>query len=224
MVLATREIVTELMHSSAAVEIRPFKFVSAFRQAFPLFAQRTENGQGFVQQDAEECWSTLLTALSQRMVLATGDTPSNQPAGEAPVLPRMQTLRRTLGDMLFGIEFESSCACLEGDGIEPPYKQRESERRIACHISEKTAHLYTALEVCIRVRGRPVGGAGVGGAGVGAWDEGRAVWLVGCAMRDADCPMTVGPMTMGPMTMGPRRLGLPSACPRCRPALIGRWT
>ena len=30
---------------------------------------------------------------------------------------------------------------------EPPYKVREAERKIACHISEKTAHLYTALEV-----------------------------------------------------------------------------
>merc|ERR1719465_304128 len=49
--------------------------------------------------------------------------------------------------MLFGVEMESSYQCLEGDGVEPPYKKYESERKIACHISEKTAHLYTALEV-----------------------------------------------------------------------------
>ena len=40
------------------------KFVTQFRTAFPLFAQRTDDGRGFVQQDAEECWSTLLTTLS----------------------------------------------------------------------------------------------------------------------------------------------------------------
>ena len=73
MVLALREITDELIRSNAAREVRPFKFVSTFRTAFPLFAQRTDNGQGFVQQDAEECWSTLLTALSQRMMLALGD-------------------------------------------------------------------------------------------------------------------------------------------------------
>ena len=56
MVIAMREILDELIRSSAAREVRPFKFVSTFRTAFPLFAQRTDDGRGFVQQDAEECW------------------------------------------------------------------------------------------------------------------------------------------------------------------------
>jgi len=146
-VVATREIVDELLRSNAAVEVRPFKFVSTFRTAFPLFAQRTEDGRGFVQQDAEECWSTMLTSLSQRMVLALGDDPSSNLSGEPAVLPRMQALKRTMGDMLFGIEMEASLACLEGDGVEPPYKVREVKRCIQCHISDKTAHLFTALEV-----------------------------------------------------------------------------
>merc|ERR1719240_842806 len=108
-VLATREIVDELIRSNAAREVRPFKFVTTFRTAFPMFAQRTEDGRGFVQQDAEECFSTLLTALSQRMVLAGGSeaTSNLTTTGDAPVLPRMQALRKTLGDMLFGVEMES---------------------------------------------------------------------------------------------------------------------
>merc|ERR1719164_393150 len=78
-----------------------------------------------------------------------GNEPSsNIAAGSSPsLLPRQEVLKRTMGDMLFGLEYESSYACLEGDGAEPPYTQRTAERRIACHISEKTAHLYTALEV-----------------------------------------------------------------------------
>ena len=150
-VTATREIVDELIRSNSAREVRPMKFVTQFRTAFPLFAQRTDDGRGFVQQDAEECWSTLLTALSQRMVLAMGpDATSNLPSGEPPLLPRMQALKKTLGDMLCGVEMESSYACLEGDSaaeVEPPYTQREGKRVLACHISEKTAHLYTALDV-----------------------------------------------------------------------------
>merc|ERR1719446_787321 len=78
-VVAVGEIVDELIRSNAAREVRPMKFVSTFRTAFPLFAQRTEDGRGFVQQDAEECWSTLLTALSQRMMLTLGDGPTNLP-------------------------------------------------------------------------------------------------------------------------------------------------
>jgi len=48
--------------------------------------------------------------------------------------------------VLFGIEFESTYKCLD-DESEPPRTAHESARKIACHISEKTAHLYTALQV-----------------------------------------------------------------------------
>ena len=75
-VVETKEIINELLRSNAAKEVKPFKYVSTFRTAFPMFAQRTDNGQGFVQQDAEECWSTLMSALSQKMVLSVDGAPS----------------------------------------------------------------------------------------------------------------------------------------------------
>ena len=148
-VVETKEIINELLRSNAAKEVKPFKYVSTFRTAFPMFAQRTDNGQGFVQQDAEECWSTLLSALSQKMSLSVNgsDDVKLSPGAEPPLLPRMKALRKNVGDMLFGVEMESQYACLEGEGAEPPYSTHEAVRKIACHISEKTAHLYTALEV-----------------------------------------------------------------------------
>lgn len=137
----------ELDRSSAAKEVQPFRFVQTFREAFPMFAQKTDDGRGYVQQDAEECWSTLVGALSAKMKMPVEAEPSNIPsANSAPLLPRQEALRRTLGDMLFGVELESSYACVESDA-EPAYVARESLRKIACHISEKTAHLYNALEV-----------------------------------------------------------------------------
>ena len=73
-----RDLVGELERSSAAVEVRPFKFVSVFRQNFPMFAQQAEGGRGFVQQDAQECWSTLVTnVLAQRLKLPDGAGPSD---------------------------------------------------------------------------------------------------------------------------------------------------
>ena len=148
-VVETKEIINELLRSNAAKEVKPFKYVSTFRTAFPMFAQRTDNGQGFVQQDAEECWSTLLSALSQKMSLSVNgsDDVKLSPGAEPPLLPRMKALRKNVGDMLFGVEMESQYARLEGEGAEPPYSTHEAVRKIACHISEKTAHLYTALEV-----------------------------------------------------------------------------
>jgi ubiquitin carboxyl-terminal hydrolase 14 len=143
---ALRSVITELQASNAAVEVKPFSFVSTFRQSFPMFAERTDNGQGFVQQDAEECWSTIVSTLSHNMQMAVGDAPAPVGAPEPECLPRMKALKRNLGDMLFGIEMESSYKCLE-EGDASSHVAYESARKIACHISDKTAHLYTALEV-----------------------------------------------------------------------------
>merc|ERR1719163_1159083 len=51
-VFGMRDVMSELERSSAAREVTPVKFVNTFRTAFPMFAQRDERGQGFVQQDA----------------------------------------------------------------------------------------------------------------------------------------------------------------------------
>jgi hypothetical protein len=143
-VMAMRAIISELERSNSAREVQPLGFVRTFHDAFPMFAQRTPDGHP-MQQDAEECWSTIVNALSQRMQLAVdGTNPRIAPTATVPVLPRMTALKRNLGDMLFGIELESSYKCLEGDEA---YTKREKKLSIPCHISEKTAHLYTALDV-----------------------------------------------------------------------------
>ena len=54
-----RELNVELDRANSAKEVKPFKFVSLFRAAYPMFAAQSEQG-GFQQQDAEECWSTLV--------------------------------------------------------------------------------------------------------------------------------------------------------------------
>ena len=112
-VMAMRAIISELERSNAAREVQPLGFVRTFHDAFPMFAQRTPDGHP-MQQDAEECWSTIVNALSQRMQLAVdGTNPRIAPTATVPVLPRMTALKRNLGDMLFGIELESSYKCLE---------------------------------------------------------------------------------------------------------------
>jgi len=144
-----RDLVGELERSSAAVEVRPFKFVGVFRQGFPLFAQQAEGGRGFMQQDAEECWSTIITLLAQHLKLASGAESSDLVARQPEPLPRMQTLRANLGDELFGVEKQCAFKCLETDE-EQPYNAAESVRVLQCHISDKTAHLYTAVESALQ--------------------------------------------------------------------------
>lgn len=144
--LAMRDIVHRLEGSSSAITVNPMLFVKTFQDAFPMFAQTTPEGHP-MQQDAEECWSTIVTALAQTMKLpADGADASDLGGAAAPTLPRQTALKANLGDMLFGLELESSYTCLEPDA-EPPYMATEAVRKISCHISEKTAHLYTAIEV-----------------------------------------------------------------------------
>lgn len=144
-----RELMGELERSSSAMEVKPFRFVGTFRNAYPMFAQQAEGGRGYMQQDAEECWSTLISALSQRMTLPSGEEPSDLANGnQAPMLPNSDSLRGNLGDMLFGLEMRSTYKCAETDA-EPAYDATESVRKLSCHISDKTAHLYNAIEVML---------------------------------------------------------------------------
>ena len=147
-IAALKDLNSELDRSNSAKEVKPFNFVARFRQAFPMFAQQAEGGRGFMQQDAEECWSTLVSAMAQCMQLPEGDGSSDLPSAPGPVLPRMQELRGNLADKLFGIELESTYKCVESDA-EEPYTQRESKRTIGCYISDKTAHLYNAIETAL---------------------------------------------------------------------------
>jgi len=146
MVTAMRDVMAELDRSNASKEVVPMRFVNTFRTAFPMFAERTEDGRGYVQQDAEECWSTIINSLSQRLKIAATAEPSNvAPNSTPPLLKGTETLRDNMGDTLFGVETETVYTNAETDA-EPPNTQRESVRKISCHISEKTAHLYSALE------------------------------------------------------------------------------
>jgi len=113
LLFAMRELVGELERSNATQEVRPFKFVSVFRQNFPMFAQQAEGGRGFVQQDAQECWSTLVTnVLAQRLKLPDGGAPSDLDNASPPLLPHQQELRDNLGDALFGDERWQRSTCL----------------------------------------------------------------------------------------------------------------
>ena len=66
--------------------------------ARPAQFDEKDEQQHHVQQDAEECWSALVTALSQKMTLATNEGPTNLNTPSPELLPRMSALKRNLGD------------------------------------------------------------------------------------------------------------------------------
>ncbi|KAK2736337.1 deubiquitinating enzyme [Myotisia sp. PD_48] len=47
----------------------PMLFLHALRKQFPQFAQKTREGHGYAQQDAEEAWSQIISQLRQKLTI-----------------------------------------------------------------------------------------------------------------------------------------------------------
>jgi len=109
--------------------VYPLHFVELFRQVFPQFAQKGE--KNYVQQDAEESWNTLLTALSQKVPKAEKGPPA-----------------KSVVDQLFSGEYASTTTCLESTD-EPPLIQKEQFTKLSCHIKNSTAYLLEGLKTSL---------------------------------------------------------------------------
>jgi len=106
--------------------VYPLHFVELFRQVFPQFAQKGE--KHYLQQDAEECWTTLLTALGSRIPKVENGPPA-----------------KSVVDQLFTGEYFSTSTCLESTD-EPPIIQKETFTKLSCHIKNSTLYLLEGLK------------------------------------------------------------------------------
>ncbi|KAH6688910.1 ubiquitin carboxyl-terminal hydrolase [Plectosphaerella plurivora] len=52
--------------------VAPVAFLSALRTVYPQFAERSKQGNGYAQQDAEEAWSQIISQLKQHLGDAEG--------------------------------------------------------------------------------------------------------------------------------------------------------
>lgn len=122
-----RDLFNTLDHSNKAVP--PLLFVHFFRSAFPQFAQRTE--RGYAQQDAEECWNTIVRCLGQKL----------------PPLPldegKGSSAANLIGQLMTG-EMQTTMECKESPE-EPKIVQHEQFIKLMCHITGTTNFLSTGL-------------------------------------------------------------------------------
>ncbi|XVF26924.1 hypothetical protein REPUB_Repub14bG0062100 [Reevesia pubescens] len=119
--VATRDLFTEL--DKSVKPVAPMQFWTVLRKKYPQFGQ-LHNG-GFMQQDAEECWTQLLYTLSQSL-----RSPGSSENPDA------------LKD-LFGIALASRIHCQES-GEES--SETESVYSLKCHISHEVNHLLEGLK------------------------------------------------------------------------------
>lgn len=101
----------------------PLMFLNTFRTAFPQFAEKTRDGRGYAQQDAEEAWSQIVTSLQQK--LRAGG------AAEADT--------KGFIDEYLGGRFERTEICTDPDvattGEDASKRDDEPFFKLSCHVS-----------------------------------------------------------------------------------------
>lgn len=126
-----RDLISRL-NTRNTTNINPLVFLTTLRQVNPLFAEIGQHGIP-MQQDAEECWSEILTNLSTALAAPNVEGQANSGTGENPV------------DRMFGIKMRSTDRCLESEQDEPVVRG-EMVRALKCHISSSVNHLNQGVK------------------------------------------------------------------------------
>jgi len=116
----------------------PLMFLNALRTAFPQFAQKSKDGHGYAQQDAEEAWSQIVSLLRQKLKITDNETGSDA------------SKKRELSwiDKYMAGKFESVMECDEPaakEGGEEPVHSEDLFFKLNCHINVETNHLRDGL-------------------------------------------------------------------------------
>lgn len=108
----------------------PITFLRTLRTAFPQFAQTSRDGR-FEQQDAEECWSQIVTQLRQSLKIPN---PNGETAASISFV-----------DKYFAGKTKSVLKCTEDTPDEPTTESEDSFLKLDCHISESTNFMSNGI-------------------------------------------------------------------------------
>ncbi|KAF2203857.1 cysteine proteinase [Delitschia confertaspora ATCC 74209] len=113
----------------------PLMFLNALRTAFPQFAEKSKDGHGYAQQDAEEAWSQIVSQLRQKLKI--------KDQSEADKAKDISFI-----DKYMSGTFETVMECDEPaakEGGEEPIRGSEQFFKLNCHIKVDTNHLRDGL-------------------------------------------------------------------------------
>ena len=129
MTKAAKQLFTELDFKGEP--FAPYNFVAIMRQVFPQFNETDDHGH-HKQQDAEECYSSLLNSFKQ-------------------CLKCEDEVASDMVEKLFGIELVSTLKNKESEA-EPPTEQKEHVLKLSCHIDNNNNpinHLAEGLKISL---------------------------------------------------------------------------
>ncbi len=127
-----RDLYSEMSQTQAGLP--PFAFLNAFRTTYPQFAERTRDGRGFAQQDAEEAWSQIISQLRQRLRVPSEGKDSDKAV--------------SFVDKYMAGEFTSTLECDDPaarEAGEQPITSKEAFLKLNCHIDSQTNHLVDGI-------------------------------------------------------------------------------
>ena len=131
MAQAAKRLFTDLDFKGEA--FAPYNFVQALRQSYPQFDETDDHGH-HKQQDAEECYSAMLSSFKSALKLSDDETGSND-----------------LIEKLFGIELVNTVKNKESEE-EPVQTTKEQVIRLSCHIDNNNNpinHLAEGLKISL---------------------------------------------------------------------------
>lgn len=119
----------------------PLMFLNAFRTAYPQFAERSRDGRGYAQQDAEEAWSQIITTLRSKLKPGEG-------AGAAS-----QSSKNFIDKYMAG-SFARREECLDPEakekGEQPSQKPDETFLKLNCYVASKEInHLREGVQAAL---------------------------------------------------------------------------
>ncbi|KAM5444543.1 deubiquitinating enzyme [Microsporum audouinii] len=112
----------------------PMMFLNALRTAFPQFAQKSREGHGYAQQDAEEAWSQIISQLRQKLMIK--DTTDGNEKDISFV------------DKYMSGTFDSVLECDEQaakDSGEIAVESSDVFFKLNCHIDQEINHLHDGI-------------------------------------------------------------------------------
>ena len=124
----------------------PMIFLNAFRTVYPQFAEKSRDGRGYAQQDAEEAWSQIVSTL--RGKLKQQSSPLADAAGES------QPAAKTFVDEFMGGKFEKIEQCMDSAakdaGETAQKKEDEVFFKLNCHVaSQEVRHLGEGINAAL---------------------------------------------------------------------------
>ncbi|CAG8440358.1 2082_t:CDS:10 [Acaulospora morrowiae] len=115
---------------------QPLMFAQYLRTAFPQFAQR--NAHGFMQQDAEECWTQIVSTLNN------ANLPLPPQKNDLQSSSDMHDSNGSFVKQYMTGRFTSVLKCLESPD-EEPIVSTDTFTKLSCHTSQTVSHMASGI-------------------------------------------------------------------------------